>query len=88
MCDRQSTTLQRVLRSIRVMSPADRLRLRSLLQEAPEPASLPDAINRRRGISPDDRAARIRASIAAGQSKIGPAPSTPRAATVAFTGGK
>ena len=88
MCDRSSTTLQRVLRSIKALSPADRVRVRNLLQEAPAAPSLRDAIQQRRGITPDTRHDRLTAALSSGLSKIGTAPSTPRAATVAFTGGK
>jgi hypothetical protein len=67
MCERQSPTLARVLRSLKAMTPAGRAEVRRVLNEAPEPPSLGDAIRNHRGLAGETTAtrnARIRAAIA------------------------
>jgi hypothetical protein len=80
-------TLTRVLAALATLGPDARARVRTLLGPAPPP-SLRDALHAARGITNDTRQERLTAALSAGRSPIGPAPSTPRVATVAFTGGK
>jgi hypothetical protein len=66
MCNRPSITLARVVRSIKALTPAERAEVRRVLDEAPEPPSLVDAIRSHRGLTgetTETRAARIRAAI-------------------------